>query len=111
MPSVSRIALVLLILGFGLDAASVFTTAFSRRFGKTGGELASFVLRDVLGIPLWVVGLGFAVRSQSTPVFHVSSATSAVGWLLLGAGVTEAKSDRRAGGRSGDCLGCGSGTA
>jgi protein-S-isoprenylcysteine O-methyltransferase Ste14 len=77
-----------LLFGFALDSASAFTTAFSRRWGKSRGELASFVLRNVLGIPLWVVGLGFAVRSPSPPVFTASSVITVLGWLLLGFGAT-----------------------
>ena len=81
--------LLFLVLGFALDAASAFTTAFSRRWGKFGGELATFVLRNVLGIPLWVVGLGFAVRTPSQQVFAESGVTAVVGWglMLLGAAV------------------------
>lgn len=75
-----------LLVGFVLDSASAFTTAFSRRWGKSRGELASFVLRNVLGIPLWVVGLGLAIRSPSPPLFSPSSVFTALGWLLLGFG-------------------------
>ena len=46
------------------------------------------MLRNVLGIPLWVVGVGFAVRTPSPPLFAESGATTAVGWLLLGFGST-----------------------
>jgi protein-S-isoprenylcysteine O-methyltransferase Ste14 len=77
-----------LLLGFALDAASAFTTAFSRRWGKAGGERACFVLRNVLGIPLWVVGLGFAVRSPSPPLFEASTTGTVIGWVLLLAGAT-----------------------
>jgi protein-S-isoprenylcysteine O-methyltransferase Ste14 len=82
------IALLLLVLGFGLDAASAFTTAYSRRWGKSRGALLSFVLRNVLGIPLWVLGLGVAVRVPSPPLFAASTLSLALGWLLLGAGAT-----------------------
>ena len=81
-------ALVLLIVGFGLDAASAFTTAFSRRWGKTGGQVVSFVLRVVLGIPLWVVGLALAVRLPSEALFVAPSALPMLGWVLLFAGAT-----------------------
>ncbi len=77
-----------LLLGFALDSASAFTTAFSRRWGQSRGELATFVLRNVLGVPLWVVGLGFAVRTPSPMVFTESSVTTVAGWLLLGFGAT-----------------------
>lgn len=77
-----------LLFGFGFDLASAFTAAFSRRWGRSRGELATFVLRNILGIPLWVVGLGYAVRTPSPMVFTTSSVIGALGWLLLGIGAT-----------------------
>jgi protein-S-isoprenylcysteine O-methyltransferase Ste14 len=81
-------ALILLLLGFTSDAASAFTAAFSRRWGKSRGRWASFLLRNVLGIPVWVVGLGLAVHSPSPPWFTPSSVTAVLGWLLLLSGAT-----------------------
>jgi protein-S-isoprenylcysteine O-methyltransferase Ste14 len=75
--------LVFLLAGFTFDAASAFTTAFSRWWGESRGPLATFILRNVLGIPLWVVGLGFAVRSVSPPVFDATGAMEALGWVLM----------------------------
>ena len=49
--------LIPLLLGFALNSASAFTAAYSRRWGEWRGQLASVLLRDVLGIPMWVVGL------------------------------------------------------
>jgi protein-S-isoprenylcysteine O-methyltransferase Ste14 len=80
--------LVPLIVGFGLDAASAFTTALSRRLGRSRGELAGFVLRNVLGIPLWVAGLVFASIDPSPPLYAATAAGLAAGWLLLLAGAT-----------------------
>jgi protein-S-isoprenylcysteine O-methyltransferase Ste14 len=78
--------LVPLLLGFALDAASAFTTAFSRRWGEQRGQQITFVLRNVLGIPLWVIGLGLAVRSQSPALFRITPAAEVLGWLLLAGG-------------------------
>jgi len=75
-----------LLLGFGLNSASAFTTAFSRRWGKAGGQLASFVLRNVLGIPLWVIGVGLAVRVPSAQAFTPSAMIEVLGWILLAVG-------------------------
>ncbi len=80
--------LVLLIVGFGLDAASAFTTALSRRLGRSRGELATFVLRNVLGIPLWVLGVGFASVDPSPPLYARSPWNLAAGWALLLGGAT-----------------------
>ena len=78
--------LIPLVLGFALDAASAFTTAFSRRWGARYGQRASVVLRNFLGIPLWVVGLGLAVRTSSPVVFRSTPLAEALGWLLLTGG-------------------------
>jgi protein-S-isoprenylcysteine O-methyltransferase Ste14 len=78
--------LIPLLLGFALDAASAFTTAFSRQWGERPGRQITFVLRNVLGIPLWVVGLGVAVRTGSPAVFNSTPAGEVLGWLLLAGG-------------------------
>ena len=78
--------LVPLVLGFALDAASAFTTAFSRRWGEQRAQQISFILRNVLGIPLWVVGLGLAVRTRSPVVFSATAVAEVLGWLLLAGG-------------------------
>ena len=78
--------LIPLVLGFALDAASAFTTTFSRRWGERHGQRASVVLRNFLGIPLWVVGLGLAVRTRSPVLFGSTPVVEVLGWLLLAGG-------------------------
>lgn len=81
--------LIPLLLGFGLDGASALTTAYSRRWGDQRGRVVSIVLRNVLGIPLWVAGLILAIRTPSAAVFARSTPLFVLAWLLmaLGAGV------------------------
>ena len=76
------IFLIPLLIGFILNGASAFTAAFSRRWGRGRGELATFVLRNILGIPVWVIGLGMAVRTPSPPLFAGSAVTEVIGWVL-----------------------------
>jgi protein-S-isoprenylcysteine O-methyltransferase Ste14 len=78
--------LIPLLLGFIFDAASAFTAAFSRRWGARHGQRITFVLRNILGIPLWVVGLGLAVRAPSPVLFANRAPVEAIGWVLLAAG-------------------------
>jgi len=61
--------LISLLLGFALNSASAFTAAYSRRWGEWRGQLASVLLRDVLGMPMWVVGLALAMRTPSPMLF------------------------------------------
>lgn len=78
--------LVPLVAGFAIDAASAFTAAFSRRWGERRGRLATFVLRNLIGIPLWVLGLVLAVGSRSQQLFEPALITAVLGWLLMGGG-------------------------
>ena len=78
--------LIPLLFGFAFNSASAFTTAFSRRWGEKRGQWVTFVLRNVLGIPLWVIGLGLAVRSPSPVLFAAPALLEALGWVLLAAG-------------------------
>jgi protein-S-isoprenylcysteine O-methyltransferase Ste14 len=78
--------IVPLLIGFGLNWASAFTAAYSRRWGESGGRLASAILRNVLGIPVWVVGLVLALQEPSPPLFQPTPLTLAVVTVLVAAG-------------------------
>ena len=78
--------LIPLLLGFIFDSASAFTAAFSRRWGAQRGQWVTVVLRNVLGVPLWVIGLGLAVRSPSPVLFAAPPLLAALGWVLLAVG-------------------------
>ena len=80
--------LVPLLLGFTSNAASAFTAAYSRRWGERGGRVASLILRNVLGIPVWALGLVLAVRAPSRPLVRPGAVTAIAGWVLLAAGAT-----------------------
>jgi protein-S-isoprenylcysteine O-methyltransferase Ste14 len=78
--------LIPLLLGFVLDWASAFTAVYSDRLGERRGQLTSAVLRNVLGIPLWVLGLVLAMRTPAPALLAPNAAANAVGWLLIAAG-------------------------
>jgi protein-S-isoprenylcysteine O-methyltransferase Ste14 len=78
--------LIPLLAGFAFNLASAFTAAFCRRWGERRGRTATFVLRNILGIPLWAVGICFAVRLPAPPLFAATSTSAILAWLLLGAG-------------------------
>ncbi|TAL24041.1 MAG: hypothetical protein EPN94_08195, partial [Nitrospirae bacterium] len=50
------IATALILVGFVLAGASAFTAAYSRQWGEKGGQMATIILRNLLGIPLWITG-------------------------------------------------------
>jgi protein-S-isoprenylcysteine O-methyltransferase Ste14 len=78
--------LVPLLLGFTLNVASAFTTTWSERWGERRGRLITALLRNVLGIPVWTIGLILAVRAHSPALFVSTPATRLLGWLSLTAG-------------------------
>jgi protein-S-isoprenylcysteine O-methyltransferase Ste14 len=81
-----RVSLLLLLAGFACNAASAFTTFFAQRWGERAGRLLTAVLRNLLGIPVWVIGLVLAVRVPSPPLLSSTVVTGVLGWLLLLAG-------------------------
>jgi len=82
------IFLVPLLLGFTLNVASAFTATWSQRWGEKRGRQVTAVLRNVLGIPVWVVGLIVAARTPSPALWNPPPAEELLAWLLLAAGCT-----------------------
>lgn len=78
--------LIPLLLGFACNTASAFTTAFSRRWGVERGRKLTYILRNLLGIPLWAIGLALAVRLPAPLLFTPAPATQLLGWLLIAGG-------------------------
>jgi protein-S-isoprenylcysteine O-methyltransferase Ste14 len=78
--------LIPLMFGFGCNLGSAFTATFSRLWGERGGSLVSAILRNVLGIPVWMIGIIFAARTPSPVLFTSTMATTLAGWFLIIAG-------------------------
>jgi len=75
-----------LLIGFTFNSASAFTSYYSRQLGERGGRLVSTILRDMLGIPVWVIGYIMAVRAASAYLYKPTFFTSVMAWLLILAG-------------------------
>jgi len=75
-----------LLLGFALVGASAFTGAYSRWWGERGGELATSILRNYLGIPLGFLGFILAWLQPAPFLFVGGRAAKSLGWLLVVAG-------------------------
>lgn len=78
--------LIVLIFGFVLAGASAFTAAYSRWWGDAGGRMATAILRNLLGMPLWLFGFYLAWVEPAELLFLPSKMTVAVSWLLMIAG-------------------------
>jgi protein-S-isoprenylcysteine O-methyltransferase Ste14 len=78
--------LVPLLVGFASSSASTFTAAYSARLGGRRGQLVSLLLRDVLGIPVWFLGLALAVRASASRLAATNAVSDVFSWFLLAAG-------------------------
>ncbi|MBI1794606.1 MAG: hypothetical protein HYR70_10485 [Chloroflexi bacterium] len=78
--------LIPLIFGFIFTGASAFTTVYSRRFGERGGTIVTAILRNLLGIPLGVIGYVWAWMIPSQWVFTSNTILTTLGWVLIVAG-------------------------
>jgi protein-S-isoprenylcysteine O-methyltransferase Ste14 len=78
--------LIPLLTGFVLAGASAFTAAYSRRWGERGGRLATSLLRNVLGIPLYFYGLVLAWQAAAPLLFASGAVNLGLGWILIVAG-------------------------
>lgn len=75
--------LIPLIIGLALAGASAFTSAFSNRWGEAGGRTATFILRNLLGIPLWFFGFILAWVAPARPILEPGPVTAAIGLFLI----------------------------
>ncbi len=80
------IFLIPLIFGFACNLGSAFTGAFSKKWGDKRGSLITFVLRDILGIPVWAIGFILAAQYESPALFSASIFTEVAGWVMISAG-------------------------
>jgi protein-S-isoprenylcysteine O-methyltransferase Ste14 len=78
--------LIPLLMGFAFNSASAFTGAYSRRWGNRRGQLASLILRNILGIPLWALGFVLASQQLSSLLFVPGPVTEILGWILIATG-------------------------
>jgi protein-S-isoprenylcysteine O-methyltransferase Ste14 len=75
--------LIPLLAGFAFNWASAFTDFYSRRFSERSGRLISFITRNIIGIPVWVVGLILAFRASAPLLFVPDLIVRILGWILI----------------------------
>jgi protein-S-isoprenylcysteine O-methyltransferase Ste14 len=78
--------LIPLLIGFTCNLASAFTSVYSKKWGERKGTLATALLRNVFGIPVWGLGFAFAAATKSSNIFTPTMISAAAGWLLIAAG-------------------------
>jgi protein-S-isoprenylcysteine O-methyltransferase Ste14 len=78
--------LLFLIPGFISNLASAFTTTFSEKWGRKTGTALTIVLRDIMGIPVWAIGLVLAIRESSEWLYEVALPVQIIGWSVISIG-------------------------
>lgn len=78
--------LIPLLTGFVLAGASTFTAVFSRKWGERSGQITTSVLRNLLGIPLYFLGLVLAWQAPLPALFDPTLAIRSLAWGLIVAG-------------------------
>lgn len=78
--------LISLLLGFALAGASAFTAAYSRWWGERRSQIVTSILRNFLGIPLWMLGFIMAWLQPLRLVLGPAKATTILAWLLIAVG-------------------------
>jgi protein-S-isoprenylcysteine O-methyltransferase Ste14 len=77
------IFLVPLVAGFALNSLSAFTGWYCAKLGETRGRQVTFILRNLLGIPLWAIGFALAARTPMRPLVAPSPARDLLAWCLI----------------------------
>jgi len=78
--------IIVLILGFGCNLASAFTSFYSDRMGKQAGTFITILLRDIFGIPVWAAGFLIAIKESNELIIQKTMAIELPGWIVTGAG-------------------------
>lgn len=76
-------AIAFIISGFVLVGFSAFTSTYSRWWGERGGQWATIILRNLLGIPLWVAGFILAWIEPSPFLFNPNIPLKPLGLFLI----------------------------
>src|SRR3990172_11884922 len=76
-------ALLLLTTGFALAGASAFTAAYSGWWGEKGGQMATVILRNLLGIPLLFAGFVLAWLEPSPFLINPHITLKLLGLFLI----------------------------
>jgi protein-S-isoprenylcysteine O-methyltransferase Ste14 len=78
--------IVVLILGFGSNIASTFTSFYSEQWGKQVGTFITILLRDIFGIPVWAAGFLLAIKESEKLIISDSVIVNLSAWILIIAG-------------------------
>src|SRR3990172_1590967 len=76
-------ALFFIVTGFALVGASAFTAYYSKLWGEKGGQMATIILRNLLGIPLWFTGFVLAWLEPSPFLFDSNITFKLIGVFLI----------------------------
>ncbi len=77
------LSLIPLLLGFVFAGASAFTSVYSRWWGEHATKWAASILRNFLGIPLWLISFIMAWLQPARVFFNPDTTTKTLSWLAI----------------------------
>jgi protein-S-isoprenylcysteine O-methyltransferase Ste14 len=78
--------LIPLLIGFAFNWASALTHFYTKNWGELRGRAITFVTRNILGIPVWALGVALATKTEARLLFEPGVAAKVLAWVLLGLG-------------------------
>ena len=78
--------LIPLVIGFAFNWASAFTHFYTKKWGERRGQAMTFVTRNILGIPVWALGVGLATKTEARPLFEPVVAFKVLAWAFFALG-------------------------
>jgi protein-S-isoprenylcysteine O-methyltransferase Ste14 len=78
--------LIPLVIGFAFNWASAFTHFYAKKWGEHRGGAVTFITRNILGIPVWALGVILATKTEARLLFAPGVAAKVLAWAFLGLG-------------------------
>jgi protein-S-isoprenylcysteine O-methyltransferase Ste14 len=78
--------LIPLVIGFVFNWASAFTHFYTKKWGERRGQAITFITRNILGIPVWALGVALATKTEARLLFEPGVAAKVLAYAFLGLG-------------------------
>jgi protein-S-isoprenylcysteine O-methyltransferase Ste14 len=83
---ISLYFLIPLVIGFAFNWVSAFTHFYTKKWGERRGQAVTFITRNILGIPVWALGVALATKTEARLLFEPDVAFKVLAWALFALG-------------------------
>lgn len=75
-----------LVIGFAFNWASAFTHFYAKKWGEQRGGAITFITRNILGIPMWALGVALATKTEARLLLKPDVASKVLAWAFFALG-------------------------